>query len=335
LLYLIFNLSGTQLTKEEKYLKVKFPYDTLVQGIDMSTKKMVFWCIFLVFLLGTLEKEQFICFAHSSDSNVMSTDLNGDGVVDMRDIAIIAKAYDSYLGGANWNREADLNNDGVINILDFVLIAKDFGMKMSCDNFAVIPDDWRIGETWCAPTFLDYSVLHNGHPSIRMEKGSDPSKPREILAADKTQSDWCIRVKPGDHIVFKVWMKTSASTIGDNSPYSGVRCGIDFYAPAGDGTEGTYITGTATPYGETWTPSGGFPVNQKLNYVNWGSDWQQRTMDFIVQNQYYTDPFTSNPGQLMTPDRIIPWIQVWSDTYGNADNGIAWFADAELYINPP
>jgi hypothetical protein len=202
-------------------------------------------------------------------------------------------------------------------------------------NWAVVPDCWRIGETWNAPTFLDTNVLHNGHVSIRMEKGTDPSKSREILCADKTTSDWCIRVKPGDHIVFKVWMKTSASTIGDNTRESGVRLGIDFYAPVGDGTRGTYISGTSTPDGKTWTPEGGFPSNQYLNFVNWGSDWQLRTMDFIVQNQYPTDPLTSNPGQLMTPDRIIPWIQVWSGTYGNADNGIAWFADAELYINPP
>jgi hypothetical protein len=197
-------------------------------------------------------------------------------------------------------------------------------------NFAVIPADWRIGETWNAPTYLDYNVLHNGNPSIRMEKGTDASKSREILDADKTQSDWSIRVKPGDHIVFKVWMKTSASSIGDTTPASGIRLGIDFYTASGR------INGIQSPDGSYWTPSGGWPSNQYLNYVNWGSDWEQRTMDFTMPNQYPSDgllgPYPA--GQLVTPDRMIPWIQVWSDSHGNADNGTAWFADAELYINP-
>jgi len=195
-------------------------------------------------------------------------------------------------------------------------------------NWAVVPDDWRIGETWNAPTFLDTNVLHNEHPSIRMERGTDPTKSREILCADKTQPNWCIGVKPGDHIVFKVWMKTSASTIGDNTTESGVRLGIDFYGSIGR------IVGIQSPDGSYWPPQSGFPSNQYLNFVNWGSDWQQRTMDFIVQNQYYTDPFTSNPGQLAMPDSMIPWIQVYTPN-GFAEEGVAWFADAELYINPP
>jgi hypothetical protein len=58
-------------------------------------------------------------------------------------------------------------------------------------------------------------------------------------------------------------------------------------------------------------------------------------MDFIVQNQYPADGVLGYPaGQLETPNHIAPWIQVWSDNYGNTDNGLAWFADAELYINP-
>jgi hypothetical protein len=163
-----------------------------------------------------------------------------------------------------------------------------------------------------------------------MEKGTDATKSREILAADKTQSDWSIRVKPGDHIVFRVWMKTNASTIGDTTPTSGIRFGIDFYV-----TGGNRITATQSPDGAYWTPSGGSPSNQYLNYVNWGQDWTQRTMDFIVQNQYPSDGGGSYPaGQMVTPDGIVPWMQVWSDAHGNADNGIAWFADAELYINP-
>lgn len=196
-------------------------------------------------------------------------------------------------------------------------------------NLAEIPYAWRIGETWCAPTYLDYSVLHNGHPSIRMEKGADATKSREILAANYSDPGWAFHIKPGDHIVFKVWMKTGASTIGDTTLTAGIRLGIDF------ANSGGRITGIQSPDGAYWTPSGGFPSNQYLNYVNWGHDWEQRTMDFIVPNQYPADGLLGYPaGSLQTPTRFVPWIQVWSGDYGNADNGVAWFADAELYINP-
>ena len=202
---------------------------------------------------------------------------------------------------------------------------------------AIVPDDWRVGETWNAPTYLETNSAywHNGHQSIRMEKGTDATKSREILDGNQNLN-WVIYVKPGDHIVYSVWMKTNASTIGDKTASSGIRLGIDFYT--NNGTQNQRIIGVQSPDGQFPTLMGGvltFPSNQYLNYVNWGSDWQQRTMDFIVPNQYPSDGFGSFPaGQMVTPTQIVPWIQVWSDVNGNADNGIAWFADAILNINP-
>jgi parallel beta-helix repeat protein len=56
-------------------------------------------------------------------------DLNSDGVVDIRDIAIFGKAFGSYPGHSRWNPAADLDGNGVINILDGVIVAKNFGKK--------------------------------------------------------------------------------------------------------------------------------------------------------------------------------------------------------------
>ncbi len=55
------------------------------------------------------------------------TDTNGDGVVDMRDIAEAARAYGSYPGHDRYEEALDVNGDGEINILDIALIAQDFG----------------------------------------------------------------------------------------------------------------------------------------------------------------------------------------------------------------
>jgi hypothetical protein len=200
---------------------------------------------------------------------------------------------------------------------------------VSAKNWALIPGDWRVGDTQKSPTSLDYTNLHNGDVSVKMGLW-DGTHNRELNTKNEARADWNIPVNPGDHIIFKVWMKTGTSSHGDTTRCSGIRLGIDFYADGGN-----QITGSSSPDGAVWTPSGGNPTNRYLNYVNWGHDWEQRTMDFIVQSQYPRDgELGGTPGQMVTPTGIVGWIQVWSDSYGYNDNGIAWFADAELYINP-
>jgi PKD repeat protein len=51
-------------------------------------------------------------------------DLNGDGKVDMRDIAIVAKAFNTIPGDPNWNPIADLNGDGKVDMKDIAIVAK-------------------------------------------------------------------------------------------------------------------------------------------------------------------------------------------------------------------
>ena len=50
----------------------------------------------------------------------MPGDLNGDGVVTILDLIIVANAM-----GTD-KREADVNGDGVINVMDLVFIANQF-----------------------------------------------------------------------------------------------------------------------------------------------------------------------------------------------------------------
>ena len=55
------------------------------------------------------------------------TDINRDGIVNMRDVAIVSRAYGSSAEDPIWNPDADLNRDGVIDISDVALVAYDFG----------------------------------------------------------------------------------------------------------------------------------------------------------------------------------------------------------------
>ena len=55
------------------------------------------------------------------DIEMSTSDVNGDGVVNILDLVLVAQAFDEY------NANADVNGDGVVNILDLVLVASTFG----------------------------------------------------------------------------------------------------------------------------------------------------------------------------------------------------------------
>ena len=60
-------------------------------------------------------------------SNFNPYDLNLDGKVDIKDIAIVGAAFGSYPGHPNWNPIADVDNDGVVSVRDMALVAAHFG----------------------------------------------------------------------------------------------------------------------------------------------------------------------------------------------------------------
>ncbi|MDH5461842.1 MAG: ABC transporter substrate-binding protein [Candidatus Bathyarchaeota archaeon] len=71
-----------------------------------------------------------IYFYHLWKQSAVDGDINNDGIVNIEDIAIIAKAFGSYPGHPRWNEIADIDKNGVINILDLAKVAKNFGKKL-------------------------------------------------------------------------------------------------------------------------------------------------------------------------------------------------------------
>lgn len=57
----------------------------------------------------------------------VTPDLNGDGIINVLDLVIFAKAFGSYPGHPRWNPRADIDENKIINILDGAKIAKNFG----------------------------------------------------------------------------------------------------------------------------------------------------------------------------------------------------------------
>jgi parallel beta-helix repeat protein len=54
-------------------------------------------------------------------------DLNGDRLVDIFDMVIVAVAYNSIPGDPNWNKIADINGDRNVDIFDLVIVAVHYG----------------------------------------------------------------------------------------------------------------------------------------------------------------------------------------------------------------
>jgi hypothetical protein len=195
-------------------------------------------------------------------------------------------------------------------------------------NLAPLPTAWETANTgmWLAiggapSVVLDTTVKYNGESTLRLD-GNDASNGAREADGPYTS------IKPGDHIIFSCWMKTSTSSTGDANPLHGARLGIDFYGAKGA------ITGTSSPDGTpVYTQAGGWCETQ--TNVIWGtSTWTLITIDFIVQSSYeYSSNAIINPnynnGQLAAPTAIIPWMQVMASN----DGGQGWFSNPQLYIN--
>ena len=59
---------------------------------------------------------------------ILAGDLNLDGKIDMKDIAIVAKPFGTRPGDPLWNAVADVNKDGKVDMKDISIVAKEFGM---------------------------------------------------------------------------------------------------------------------------------------------------------------------------------------------------------------
>jgi hypothetical protein len=53
-------------------------------------------------------------------------DVNGDGIVNLQDLVLFARAYGSTPDDPRWNPQADVNRDGIVNLQDLVLLALNY-----------------------------------------------------------------------------------------------------------------------------------------------------------------------------------------------------------------
>ncbi|MCC6005307.1 MAG: dockerin type I domain-containing protein [Thermofilum sp.] len=56
-------------------------------------------------------------------------DINGDGITDYRDLAILISRYGAKKGDTMYSEDADLNNDGEIDYKDLAILISNYGER--------------------------------------------------------------------------------------------------------------------------------------------------------------------------------------------------------------
>ena len=92
----------------------------LIKTVKIEGEKLrrIFPAILLIVMFGLMLSQTFL--AKSS----LPGDLNDDGVVDLKDLSILAQAYGSTPTSPNWNEKADLAEPlGLISLTDLVTLS--------------------------------------------------------------------------------------------------------------------------------------------------------------------------------------------------------------------
>lgn len=70
-----------------------------------------------------------VVFAFFRPVFALPGDINGDGKVDITDVALVSKAFGSRPGSPRWDARCDTDLNGVIDITDVAFVSKLFGSK--------------------------------------------------------------------------------------------------------------------------------------------------------------------------------------------------------------
>ena len=90
----------------------------------MRAKILSFSLLFLVLMISSFVSVRAI-------SNALPGNINGDGIVNMKDVAVVARAFGSRPGDPNWNPIADIDGDGIVDQTDLSIVVGNFGGMIS------------------------------------------------------------------------------------------------------------------------------------------------------------------------------------------------------------
>jgi len=120
-----------------------------VNMISLSPKRArvrtILWLVFSIALLSSMAGVPFTTsVVYAFDPNSISTDVNGDGVVNILDMNVLAIAFGSYPRHLKWNPRADVNDDDLVDIFDLMRVAQDYGARA----YTAVERLWSADSYW-------------------------------------------------------------------------------------------------------------------------------------------------------------------------------------------
>lgn len=90
----------------------------------------------LDFMNQNLDLDNEILLNESQQNNYDNLDINGDGVIDVLDLSLVASRYNTTKESEKWDIKYDVNNDGIVDLFDLVLVSKAMGDTTSTEDQA-------------------------------------------------------------------------------------------------------------------------------------------------------------------------------------------------------
>jgi hypothetical protein len=118
---LILSMNMSALDPSTAYLKIYLCWD--YDGQPLGSGSVVKVTLRLFVTPGIVGVNNFGFNINVGEGLAKSPDINGDGVVNILDVGLLARSWGARVGESNYDYRCDLNNDGIVNIEDVAILA--------------------------------------------------------------------------------------------------------------------------------------------------------------------------------------------------------------------
>jgi hypothetical protein len=80
----------------------------------------------------------FVFLSVNLTRSIRTEDVNNDGIVNVIDLSLLGRAFNSNSSSVNWNPNADINNDSLVSNSDLSLLSRRYGKEIECTHLVPI-----------------------------------------------------------------------------------------------------------------------------------------------------------------------------------------------------
>jgi hypothetical protein len=123
----VLSMNMSALNPSSAYLKIYLCWNYGGQQVGSGSIVEVTLRLFVTPLISGVNSFSFNINIVTGTGLYKSPDINGDGVVNVLDAAILSKAWGATAGEPNYDYRCDFNNDGIVNVKDLGILAAAWG----------------------------------------------------------------------------------------------------------------------------------------------------------------------------------------------------------------